>query len=771
MLNSLSENIFEGIIESVDYSTMTCTVNPINANLSSPISDVLIPAEAHNGGTGMFSGIAKGTRVVCSYTSGRSVNVTVIVRVLPNRALLPSNFDYGLAKPYDLISGISSYPDLEENDLILKGPGTSIEFRNSGDLDLTTISGGGIYMRRNVDRTTTTFVSEDLSIYSNSGRTISGPVRRMNGLTRKIYPIPDQSITPLFADLDYAKNATSIGFFPRSRPGRGGSGIFLRNPELSEHRTVINEFSTEFMFTGFDDEKSRLLGEKDVFSASDTYERNREPGNILHLAEHELIETVGGNLIDINGRILDINFNPLSYGDSNKVPVSDVKNSIEKARRISRRGVGYHFQLSTNIVSNDKSTRLKNFVYDIDKEGLVKVNIPASSNTGNIPFSSDANYLGAGDLVRVTELNPSTLEPIPVTLRDENGQVVLPPKNITHRMTGIRYINLDNQPPSVESQGKTEFRINPTKYHNMYATAERLISNLISNINIPERFLGDDNRVQGTATSKPFEVLKNNLSSYPRYMAVVGVEPGDPAVYHGGGGLDGGTSIAGKFFKDSDINPPYSNNFNLDQSSEEINVDYVTKGNDSYLRLDNGSLAAPVGGKSIHANLEGSVEASIGKDNWDGKSALLDTAGSIVAWIGKDKKNRSVVLQTDGDFLLNVGGSYEGTSPEDRRMNFGRFELRVNVTDKKFVATEFDSGGREGSGSENVGADSDYVISIGEHGLVIAGMKKDNSMIIRNDGPIMMESASGPITLKATEVRTVDVSGVIKVMNPPDRSF
>lgn len=124
-------------------------------------------------------------------------------------------------------------------------------------------------------------------------------------------------------------------------------------------------------------------------------------------------------------------------------------------------------------------------------------------------------------------------------------------------------------------------------------------------------------------------------------------------------------------------NPPYSNGFNSAITGDEVTAE-IANGQEP---------AKPVGGKSAHLNLEGSVEASIGKDNYDSKSIVLDTAGSIIAWLGKDKNGRSMVMQTDGDVLWSIGGSYAGNGPDDRQMNKGRFELRVNVTDKNSYVT------------------------------------------------------------------------------------
>jgi hypothetical protein len=153
---------------------------------------------------------------------------------------------------------------------------------------------------------------------------------------------------------------------------------------------------------------------------------------------------------------------------------------------------------------------------------------------------------------------------------------------------------------------------------------------------------------------------------------------------------------------------------------------------------------------------------SVGADNVDNKSMILDTAGSLVMWLGKDKKNRSMIFQSDGDVLVNVGGSYpKSASPDDTPpMNIGRFDLRVNVVDKGF----YDSGNTISSNKTKYGAgtigdkpnSSDYTISISEHGLVIAGMKSGAPMIIRNDGPLVLESASDKVTIKGMSVEMVE---------------
>lgn len=779
-----SEQIFEAIIIDIDYELGTCSLSPLDANQDSNIDDVPLPHYAGNGNAGIFYGVSVGTRVIAMFTSANTRDVTVITGLVPKPNLFGNTFKQ--RKPSDVPSGTFAYPKVREGDLILRGDrDAKLALLTSGDVEMTTVNGGGAYLKRNEARSSLVLASEDIVNYSNGHKMITGPVRRMSSIKRNLFPKPDLTQTPLFADPDYAVRTVPYGFFKASRPLRRSFQNRKRNPEISEYRMVINEFSTDYMFTGFDDEVLRATNNLGIYENSETFARNREQSNTLHLAEHELIEVIGGNVVDINGNVLDINYRPISYGDSDKVPSSQLEISYDRARRISRRGIGYHFQLTTNTRGDDPSETKSNLVFDVDKEGLLKVNIPASSDTGNIPFVSNANFIAEGDTVDVSFLNKSTLEPVPVTLRDENGEVVYPDKNaqaITHRMTGVRYSTGAESPyfPTEESAIVGEVRVNTTKHHNMYAAAERLIANTIKIINIPTKFVNDEGFPEGIATQKPFEVkipdslnteettdldafrevLNKGSSDFPTFMSVVAIEPGPPAIYAGGGdsGNGVGTLIAGKLYIDEDKNPPYSNGFNSAITGDEITVEVA-----------NGEEAAkPIGGKSAHINLEGAAEISIGKDNFDQKSLVLDTAGSIISWLGKDRNGRSMVMQTDGDVLWSVGGSYSGTGEDDRQMNKGRFELRVNVTDKKFVATQFATDTPERGG--NPGAESDYIISISEKGFVIAGMKAEAPMIIRNDGPILIESTGSDVTLKGVQIKTVGPKGAMNVIKPPTRN-
>lgn len=759
------EFIYEAIIQEVDYKTGFCTLSPLNPRQDMLVDEVPLPQLAGTSNAGIWVGnFKKGTRVIVANTSGEGREFPVIVGYAPQLNLFSHNFEN--IKPKETPAATIAYPDLEEGRIVLRGDrGSELILNEHGDTYLKTAGfGSGEYFRKNNLNTSVVYrIIHDQSNFSNAGRLYHGVAKRLGKNKRNFFPKNSLNETPLFTDLDFHFVANSLGFFNGSIPLKYSYQNKKRNPEISEFRMIINEFATDSMFSGFDDEVLRVKNNKKQFDKIDTFERHREPSNVLQLAEHELIEFIAGNVIDFKGNILDINYRSLAYGDSgNKTPKKDIEQAYEIAKRVSRRGLGIHFQLANNVQRKVANTSESSFILDIDKEGVLKLNIPKSSDTGNIPFSNIVEFEDGAGNVKTSYAKESNTESIPVTLRDKNGNVVLPAVNDkTYRETGLRFSNTDLNPyfPSNSENGSNTVRVNTTKYHNMYAIAERLIANDISSVEIPETFTDNNGLATGNPFGHPFEVYQQSdtvatsvsdlNSNLPEFMSVVKVMPAAPAINSGGN-----TTVAGTVFEDDELYPPYSNSFvvekNADDEFEALIKDPVF-----------GDNKLKVGGKSAFLDLAGSLEASIGSDNTDQKSILLDTAGSLIAWLGKDINGRSMVLQTDGEMLINVGGTYNNSS-NNTSMNIGKFVLRVNITDKKFVDTAISDE------KNNPYADSDFIISISEEGLVIAGMKQGVPMVIRNDGKILIESASD-LVLKGQKVETVEAKGTSTTPNVSGR--
>lgn len=642
-------------------------------------------------------------------------------------------------------AGTSKLPVSSGEDIIIAGPDADI-FLDDGGFSIIKPDGSGIYLK---DINSNDSTRSSFKVYSHFFENTSAASIIRHG---EVYRFADGSSCLTIEngpnnDLggSVLVEGNSRGFFPGNYGLNQSIGSKPRNIPLTEYRQVINEFPPYAAFDGVANESKKAYSDEALDVLQQKYDKIRKENDdksVLTLGKNQLIEVIAGNVIDRYGSSLDINYMPLVYGGPRgKVPEGG--NKFEEARRITRRGLGYHFQMSTNTEGETDGPNPLNFTYAIDKEGLLKVNIPSSSSTGNIPFSTSSNLDKSGRERTTLNIN-SIEEEIPVTLRDDDGNVLLPVKTSSgknRRDTGVRYSNQWGYFP-----GDSDYvRVSSTKYHNMYATAEMLIANTISTIYIPPSSTDPKSAVTSGAQSKPrsFERLgvspnpKDGTSeSYPTHIscAHVTVFPQPPAISTGGSTVVSGVSYELEETRaDGVINNPLGNNFLVkDTDGKNVSVE------------DSSRPVIKSGGKSAHINLEGSIEMSVGKDGADSKSIMLDTAGSLVAWFGMDKHGRSAIVQTDGDLAINVGGN------NGKEWNAGRFDLRVNVTDKGVMSAK---GKRKTSlTKEGVepGINSDYIISISSEGLVIAG-SSGGKMLIRNKGDILLE-ATNTLTLSGTKV-------------------
>jgi len=516
-----------------------------------------------------------------------------------------------------------------------------------------------------------------------------------------------------------------------------------RNVPLTFYKKTINQVTEKAKFIGFENEKQILNLTNNPDSAYDSVElgrfyESRNLYNLFYMAPDQLLQVISGNLLSENNNYNPININ---YGVT---LFDDFKNSRDsyqvrennnpafiRIRNNFSRGIGYHFQLNTHTNIKEDFISSKNTRVILDKEGILKVNIPKSSRYGNIMYVDETYFMKDSDNYTSQIINgfaqPSSIEKIPVTLRDNDGKITLPPSNgdssalalsirglNTTRYSGIEFSNSNGYFGKSETSG-LKIRVNTTKYHNMYAACEMLLANYITSVNPPPLVSPILSGVAtiGMAVSETFEKpsarFEGSLSNpsqkeFQKAYGTVLIDPQDPIINPGGSFVFGGKVY-------SDI-PVYSNS-DLEQ----------TESDPSY------------SGVSANINLEGSLETSIGADTADGKSITLDTQGGAVLWLGKDKKGRSLSVQTDGDAMFNIGGhSGDGT------WNPGRLDLRVNLTNKGLMDEE---GNEDGENLETI--DSDFIISISEKGIVISGMKSNTPMMINNSGSITLQSKSGII--------------------------
>lgn len=161
------------------------------------------------------------------------------------------------------------------------------------------------------------------------------------------------------------------------------------------------------------------------------------------------------------------------------------------------------------------------------------------------------------------------------------------------------------------------------------------------------------------------------------------------------------------------------------------------------------------GGRSGQMNFEGSLEISVGKDDGDEKSILLDAAGSLISWFGTDTHGRSAVVNADGSVLLSIGDYVIDINGKEV-FNKGELTIRVNLVDEKTNGAL-----QPGDVADNK-TTSDHIFHLGPNGVVVS-TGNGTPLVLRSSGDILLEAA-GTIDLKGKDIR-VD-AGYLRKIKP-----
>jgi hypothetical protein len=210
-------------------------------------------------------------------------------------------------------------------------------------------------------------------------------------------------------DTAYDDTLIAIGMDPIADAKIFNSGTAVRNPARVEKREVVYEYEEsanvysddielEFYKTGvfpnYSTITDRRAGRADALSLSLT-------------SPNYLIEEIKGTVVDLYGNVIDLNRDIVPLGVNNlssfniKSTASEqdtFKNAYQQIKRQERKSLAYHFEINArketkgsgppNVNNKDNYARARSrFFFDIDKEGQFKLNVPASSETGNIPLN------------------------------------------------------------------------------------------------------------------------------------------------------------------------------------------------------------------------------------------------------------------------------------------------------------------------------------------------------------------------------------------------
>lgn len=202
----------------------------------------------------------------------------------------------------------------------------------------------------------------------------------------------------------YESSLFTIGLDPTAATNLLSTGSQVRNPPLVETREIVYEFSQTSNFSNDEDEAARYIDPKNVQPKPRTSRREMRADALSLSLEYpnHLIETIRGTAVDVFGNILDLNRNALPIGKIDDLSLRknpDKKKAFEKIRANLRKSIAFHFEINvrkpganddlsapdSNDISDFARGRSK-FSFDADKEGQFKLNVPASSETGNVPL-------------------------------------------------------------------------------------------------------------------------------------------------------------------------------------------------------------------------------------------------------------------------------------------------------------------------------------------------------------------------------------------------
>jgi hypothetical protein len=448
--------------------------------------------------------------------------------------------------------------------------------------------------------------------------------------------------------------------------------------------------------------------EKNITPVLDSENRSERRSSALSLSltnPNELIEGISGTVVDMFGNLIDINRNILDVPEGNS-HVDLLQDTFEQVRHT----MAYHMEINTRkgwrfddspnvelytdplqtIWSSVNNARDRSrWFIDVDKEGLTKINIPATSETGSVPL--------------ITRYETSSVLKV-----DSNGSLEDSTNTRTIEDTKKVFRNEGNRDIFVEQVGPGGIDI---------------VGNSL------------ENRLSGYDSSW----VENDSGE-----DVTSVKMG--SIIQAGTAFHNITKTASTLLK-KDINKDASDI--LENLSVTADLPAISTQVDPRLPINSSQPNA--GGRSVHMNLDGSLEMSVGANTVDRASLTLDTAGALIARLGRDRSGRSAIVQTDGSIAVEVGGfDFVGESFNDQvdTRFVGRNQTRENILtldSNQFRAGKVVIRVRRANESEDGPDTDDNLVIIDSTGVTVQSAGKFNliskmDMTLQSDSRIILEA-------------------------------
>ena len=476
-----------------------------------------------------------------------------------------------------------------------------------------------------------------------SGYSVSGEV------LREVNPIDSLKNTDRLGGISFDAYLKPIGrekLLPVSSSTTSTS--IHRNPPFVESRSVMYEYARDYLV-------NNPTIEKDLYKESGSkkgikdlkLERQGSRTDAFGLGPLQynvLSETILGTAVDVYGNVLDLNRNPILDVADPKSP----EKQIEKRYEALRRSIKFHFEINSRKPTDNITLDTDNPAFidgplghftdhsrwsiDVDAEGQTKINIPASSSTGNVPVH--ARYISSSFLARISETDSDLTK--------------------THYL-----VRNPGSSDSIDSINSDQLRQDIVHYN--YATTSSS-----SGLELDDEYAPQSQGTNAFRWTMPYhDPAFNDILKLKTFLGVI------PTWYYPYNGIDPQTDY-------------------LSLIGKVISAQALTNSPSGYVKASGVVVPPNAGGRSLSMNLDGSLELAVGADQADGKSVVLDTAGSMLARVGKDKNDNSIVLAADGNATLIVGASNK--SGEAIRIPGGNLKIFVENANGGCASIEVISG-------------------------------------------------------------------------------
>lgn len=466
-----------------------------------------------------------------------------------------------------------------------------------------------------------TFNFENENHFTQGFRQIGGLVKRdlrpnpqaasYTGSTK----LEDDSYDPIYS---------IIGFDPTATANDLITGP-TKNPPLVEDRQVLYEFQYQ---SGIDDDKTEsnkyttTAQNLTIYTTPNRRSSRADTMSLSLVSPNFLIEEVKGTVVDIFGNILDLNRLPLPVGLSSSttlrtngtVATTNAQQSYLNIRALERKSIAYHFEVNArkdpnptnqgnNLSINDDNYNAKlqrgRFFMDIDKEGQFKINVPASSEFGNIPLLvRPENY---STFATTDSGNPNQL------WFTQSGQPT------------SQDVFVDSFASPATSASSASVGFNTT-----FAHGSITLMDAANNADA-----GPIDRISQFVNNSPYNIKHG--TAYHDILQTCFVHRSGSFLGYPTGAVD------------------------------NINVNYITQDPATTSPVANSTIkvagpGANAGGRSGSINMDGSLEMNIGANTVDRQSLWIDTAGGTVVNLGRDLNQRSLMMNMSGHALIQIGG-------------------------------------------------------------------------------------------------------------------